>query len=294
MTSSRRAFIRNGSLFLAGAAGALLEPRALAADEKPVLRVGMLTDLHHADLEPKGTRYYRETLGKLRECIARFNEAKADFAIELGDYIDEAPTAELEAANVRAVEAEYAKFKGERHYVLGNHCVWTLTKQQFRDNCAARAEHYSFDKGGFHFVLLDACYRADGVPYGEKNFKWTDTEIPSPEREWLKADLESTNKKTIVCVHQRLDVQNQYGVKSAPQVRQILEESGKVLAVFQGHSHKNDYHEINGIHYCTLAAMIEGSGEENNAYGLLSVFADGALKLDGFRQQKSHAFAAKR
>ena len=89
-------------------------------------------------------------------------------------------------------------------------------------------------------------------------------------------------------IHQRLDVQNDYGVKSSPAVRKILESAGKVSAVIQGHYHQNDYREINGIHYCTLAAMIEGSGAEHNAYALMSVFKDGSLKLEGFRQQKSY------
>ena len=33
--------------------------------------------------------------------------------------------------------------------------------------------------------------------------------------------------------------------------------SGKVLAVLQGHNHHNDYRDIAGIHYCTLAAMVD-------------------------------------
>ena len=32
-------------------------------------------------------------------------------------------------------------------------------------------------------------------------------------------------------------------------------ESGKVLAVLMGHSHKNDYRQIAGIHYCVLRAV---------------------------------------
>lgn len=290
---TRRALLRNGALFLLAAGG--VSSTSLAGDESsaPLLRIGLVTDLHYADQPPRGTRFYRESLAKLRECVNRFNTVPPDFVVELGDLVDEGETVDEEIGFVKVMEKELARLKGERHYVLGNHCVKNLTKQQFRDNCAARAEHYSFDKGDNHFIVLDACYRADGVAYGQRNFKWNDTEIPPAERKWLKADLQATRKKTIVFAHQRLDVQNHYGVKSAPAVRQILEDSGKVLAVFQGHSHQNDYNEIHGIHYCTLAAMVEGSGEKNNAYGMLSLFQDGSLKLDGFRQQKTYQFAAR-
>jgi len=113
--------------------------------------------------------------------------------------------------------------------------------------------------GGYHFVVLDACFRSDGEPYGRKNFNWTDSNIPAAEIEWLKGDLEKTTHKTIAFVHQRLDVEGHYGVKNAAEVRRVLEQSGNVLAVFQGHYHRNDLKEIGGIRYCTLVAMVEGA-----------------------------------
>jgi alkaline phosphatase len=61
-----------------------------------------------------------------------------------------------------------------------------------------------------------------------------------------------------------------------------------VQAVFQGHSHKNDYREIAGIHYCTLRAMVEGSGPENSGASVLTLRPDGSLVLNGFRQQTSY------
>ena len=65
-------------------------------------------------------------------------------------------------------------------------------------------------------------------------------------------------------------------------------ESRRVLAVFQGHSHQNDYREVSGIHYCVFRAMVEGSGEEANGYSVANLFADGSIKIDGFRQQKPY------
>lgn len=291
---SRRAFLRDGTLLLLAAASGEYDAVAAATaagTDRPLLRVGLLTDLHYADRPPAGTRFYRETLPKIRECIARFNEIRPDFAVELGDFIDAAETAEGEIGHLKTIEAEFVRFQGARHYVLGNHCAWTLTKDEFLKNCGARKEFYSFDQGGFHFVILDACFRADGVPYGRRNFNWTDTDIPATERDWLKEDLRTAQGKTVVFVHQRLDVAGDYGVKSGREVRKVLEDSGKVLAVFQGHNHKNDLREINGIHYCTLAAMIEGSGAANSAYGILSILQDGSLRIEGFRQQKSYQLA---
>ena len=265
----------------------------ILAAGQPALRIGLLTDLHYADRAPQGTRHYRETIPKLREAVERFNEARLDFAVELGDLIDEADTVEGEIGHLKTIEREFAKFKGGRHYVLGNHCVWTLTKEQFFANCAAKQPFYAFDRAGFHFVMLDACHRFDGEDYGARNFKWNEAEIPPAQREWLQADLKAAKLPVIVFVHQRLDVTGNYGIKSAPEVRLMLEASGKVLAVFQGHNHVNDLREIGRIPYCTLAAMVEGSGAEKSAYGILDVFRDGTLKVSGFQQQKSHELAAR-
>jgi len=267
---------------------------ALIAAPKPVLRVGLVTDTHYADKPPAGTRFYRESLGKMREAVRRFRDERIDFAVELGDFIDAAPDAATEQQWLRTISQEFAACSPRRHFVLGNHCVQTLAKEEFLAACGASSAHYSFDRKGWHFVILDACYRADATPYRKGNFEWTDSQVPEAQRQWLAADLARAKGDTVVLVHQRLDVGGSYGVKSAEAVREILERSGKVALVLQGHSHKNDLKEINGIPYCTLAAMIEGSGETNSGYAVMELSADGAISIRGFRNQASREFTPTR
>ena len=285
--STRRAFLRNGSLFLLGAS--IDWSRAFAAEEKASrVRIGLVTDLHYADKPPKGTRHYRETLTKLAEAFEKFAAATPDLVVELGDFIDAADSVETEQGYLKAVSGVFAKIPGKKHYVLGNHCVDTLTKREFLDGVGQEKSYYSFDQGGFHFVILDSCFRSDGEPYGRKNSVWYDANLPAAEIEWLKADLKAATNKVVVFAHQRLDESGKQSVNNAKDVRQVLESSGKVLAAFQGHSHKNDLQEINGIHYCTLVAMVEGAGKENNGYSLMDVFEDGSIRLTGFRQQSRY------
>jgi alkaline phosphatase len=284
----RRAFLYEGALVMASFAAGRLLPASAWAEETPALRIGLMTDIHYADVPAYGTRYYRESIAKIREAVVLFNRAKVDFSVELGDYIDAAETLAGEIIHLRTIDKEYARLACERHYVIGNHCVWNLTKNQFLENCGAKQEHYSFDSGNFHFVVLDACYRQDGVPYGNRNSNWLDANIPPPEQAWLQQDLKTTTKPTLVFVHQRLDIESEFGIRNAPTVRRILEKSGRVLAVFQGHNHINDYKDVGGIHYCTLTAMVEGSGMENNAYAVLCIYGDRSLRLEGFRQQKTY------
>ncbi|MBN2314113.1 MAG: hypothetical protein JXM79_09300 [Sedimentisphaerales bacterium] len=76
-------------------------------------------------------------------------------------------------------------------------------------------------------------------------------------------------------------------INNAADVRRILEASGKVLAVFQGHHHAGGYNNIAGIHYYTLKALIEGTGAENNAYAITEIQPGGDIVVTGYRKAES-------
>lgn len=283
---NRRSFLHRGCLWLAGSAG--ISRLARTEEAAPPVRVGLVTDLHYADKDPKGTRHYRETLAKLEEAVEFFRVHEPGFVVELGDFIDAADSVETELGYLKRIQASFEKVAGERHHVLGNHCVDTLTKQEFLGGVGQERSWYSFDRAGVHFVVLDSCFRSDGTPYQRKNFDWKDANLPAEELEWLRSDLADAGGPVIVFAHQRLDRDDVHTVRNAPAARGILERSGKVAAVFQGHSHKNDLVDLGGIHYVTLRAMVEGSGLENNGYSLLEVHKDGSLKLLPGRLQQAY------
>lgn len=287
----RRAFLQGTTLVLT--AGALAGGRLLADDQSAGLRVGLVTDLHYADKPAAGTRHYRETLAKLSEAAERFERDQPEFVVELGDFVDAADSVEVELGYLKTINREFSAICQDRHYVLGNHCVDTLKKEEFLQGVEQERSYYSFERGGFHFVVLDACFRSDGQAYGRKNSHWTDANIPPAELDWLEADLKASGKPVIVFVHQRLDVSTQHGVKNNAAVRRILEDSEKVLAVFQGHSHQNDVHVLEGIPYCTLVAMVEGSGAEQNGFSLMDIAPDGTIHLQGFRKQNTYHWQRK-
>ncbi|NLT69485.1 MAG: alkaline phosphatase, partial [Verrucomicrobiaceae bacterium] len=270
----------------------LLAAPLFAADEA-LVRIGLITDLHYADKDPRGSRHYRDTLLKIAEAGTFFARSDVDFVVELGDLIDAADSVEVEKGYLQRIHREFTSLASERHCVLGNHCVDTLTKSEFLGEVGQAASYYSFDRGGVHFIVLDACFRSDGVAYERKNFVWTDSNLPPAEVEWLRGDLTAATGPVVVFVHQRLDVEDNHGVKNAAAIRDLLEGSGKVLGVFQGHSHKNDRRELGGIHYTTLRAMVEGAGVENNGYALLEIFPGGVMKLTGERLQESHRWTGR-
>lgn len=287
----RRAFLEGGALLLCTGLG-LTANRADAFlnDTRPVLRIGLLTDLHYADRGPNGTRHYRETPRKVVAAAEQLRQSPVELVFELGDLIDSADTVEREQEYVRTIAKQLQELPGRKHYVLGNHCVSRLTKEEFLAAVQQESAHYSFDVEPFHFVVLDACFRNDGEPYGRENFVWTDANIPPQQLAWLQDDLARTQLPTLVFVHQRLDVKDDYGIKNAPAVRDVLEKSRRVIAVIQGHNHKNDYRDLGGIHYVSLQAMVEGNQTTDNAFACAELYADRRIKLTGFANQKSYSF----
>ncbi len=314
----RRHFIIRGSAALAGAAlfdvcrpGRLLAAQSLEGKSTiaPVLRFGIVTDIHYADRDAAGTRVYRDSLGKMKTAVAALNEAaKKDglaFAVTLGDMVDTArdtlddQAVAAEIGLLKTIEAEWAKVAVERHYVLGNHCVFTLTKEEFFANTQAKPAPYSFDvpfkngAGALHFVVLDACFITGGAPYGRRNADWKDANIPASQVQWLADDLVKTKNPVIILAHQRLDGvtvngAGDYQVKNAAEVRAVLEKSGKILAVLQGHSHQNFLETVNGVPYCVLRAMVEDPGAPNNAFATVEVFSDHSVAIHGNFRQASY------
>ena len=266
-------------------------PSAILSEPQPSspLRIGLISDVHYADLPTAGNRHYRDSISKMREAVTAFNLAKVDRVICLGDLIDTGATIKKELGHLKTIRKEIDRLEAPIHYVLGNHCVWSLTKDEFLTGVGQSSAYLSQSIHGVRLILLDACHRADGVAYGRQNFDWKDAEIPEAQQAWLRTTLEESKEPALVFVHHRLDLENHYAVKSAASVRQILQESQKVAAVFQGHNHLNEHKTIEGIHYLTMQAMIEGIWPQQNAFSILSFdSAKGELIIEGHHSQSSY------
>jgi predicted MPP superfamily phosphohydrolase len=258
------------------------------------VRFGIVTDCHYADADTLGTRFYRESLEKLNECVSLMSAERADFLIELGDIKDQnsPPVEQRTLSYLQAIEKVFQGFNGPTYHVLGNHDVDSISKKQFltnvnNTNIKSGRSYYSFDLNSLRCIVLDANYRTNGTDYDHGNFDWTDANIPSEELDWLREDLAAAPGPVIVFTHQLLDGTGSVYINNAADVRQILQASGKVLAVFQGHHHSGSYSNIAGIHYYTLKALVEGSGPENNSYAIAEVHPDGSITITGYRKAVS-------
>lgn len=271
-----------------------------------IARFGMVTDLHYADMDPRINRYYRESIPKLNECVDLMNQEKVDFLIEMGDFKDiKDKDVQQTLQFLKDIESEFRKFNGPRYHVMGNHDMDFISKIQFLNEIRNAGfpyaqSYYSFNSGLVHFVVLDANFTSDGKPYDSGRFDWKDCFIPKRQLSWLEGDLRENDKPTIIFCHQLLDAPG-YPTKLAhffpsnsAEVRKILEDSGKILAVFQGHYHKGGFSVINDIPYYTLKALIEGSGESNNSYAIVEVENDFSIRIKGYRTATSEELKPKK
>jgi alkaline phosphatase len=261
-------------------------------------RFGIVADCHYADADAAGTRFYRESLDKLTECVTLMNAQKLDFLIELGDFKDQdrTPVEQKTLCYLEAVERVFRGCAGPRYHVLGNHDMDSISKRQFlgrveNTNVDPGRSYYSFDVNGLRFVVLDANYRSDGADYDHGDFDWTDANIPADELTWLKRRLDEAPGPVIVFIHQLLDGVGSVYVKNAADVRPILQSCGKVLAVFQGHHHPGSYSNMAGIHYYALRALVEGTGLENNSCAIAEVHPDGNIVITGYWKTQSRQLA---
>jgi hypothetical protein len=293
---TRRDFLK--SSVVAGVSAAVLGIDRKTAFSETGLRFGIVTDAHYAEADPQFNRYYRESVEKMTECVEFMNEQKVEFLIELGDFKDQntPPVEEKTMSYLQSIERSFRKFNGPTYHVLGNHDMDSLSKEQFLQNVTntdipAGSTYYGFDRKGVHFIVLDANFLADGTAYDHGNYKWNETYVSEAELAWLRKDLADTKLPSIVFCHQQLGGLEMTDVQNADKVRTILQESGKVLAGFDGHNHAGGYKVIEGIHHYTLKAMVEESGRDNSSYAIVEIKPDKNVIVTGYRKAVSRDFS---
>lgn len=215
--------------------------------ESKAIRIGWITDLHHG--------YIKDATKRLEMFLAEASERKLDFILQGGDFCHPAPEA-------KAFVHLWNQYRGERYHVLGNHDMDLGSKEDVMNFWGMKEKYYSFDKGDFHFVVLDCNYIfKDGqyVDYANSNYyiDQQNRDLINPEQiEWLKSDLEKTSKQTIIISHQAFDeIWDGWSVPNRHLVRKVIDDCNnrtdfqKVIACFCGHHHVDDHSYINKVHY---------------------------------------------
>ncbi len=256
-------------------------------------RFGLCTDSHYSEKEALEDKHYAEALLKMEEFVKTANRLDPDFVIHLGDFKDEdlLPDPESTLHYLRKMEEAYSRFKGRRYHCVGNHDLDSITKAQFlghventgQDNSSG---HYSFELSSIRFLVLDANFDAEGKDhFFRQGGDWQDPVMPREQIDWLEDQLAQSEGPCVVFCHHPLFayVKNghSYHVSNCPEVRKVLEASGKVVAVFNGHMHEEMFHEINGIQYLAMNSMLEGTFIQRTCFYFIEIDKD-ELRIDRF------------
>ncbi|QDT00378.1 metallophosphoesterase family protein [Adhaeretor mobilis] len=185
------------------------------------LTLGLVADVHQDVIQDAHER--------LRMFIDQMKQDKPDAIIQLGDFA-------IPISNNQPFLDTWNSFDGPKYHVLGNHDTdGGYRKQQTMEWWGMPERYYSFDKHGFHIVVLD------GNDSNPEPWEGYPRYIDAEQQDWLAQDIEGTGLPTLVICHQSLEAER--GVDNRDQIRKILEAANakaghsKVFACLSGHHH---------------------------------------------------------
>lgn len=235
-TTTRRSFLG------LAAATALRLPLAvnLRAESAPdTLRIGLVADVHHDVIHDGHARLLAFTEDMKRR--------SPDLVVQMGDF------AIPHKYNQPFLDLWHSQAMPKYH-ILGNHDMDDgFNKKQVMEWYGMERSYYSFDRSGFHIVVLD------GNDPNPRPWKGYDRYIGPEQQAWLAEDLSATKSPVLVLVHQSLE--HSWGVANGSKIRAILEAANrdagwkKVFACLSGHSHCDYLREIEGIPYVQINSM---------------------------------------
>lgn len=220
------------------------------------LRIGVISDLHHL-------QFNVPEVARMKSFMDAVMKESPDFIIQCGDFCRPKKSEEI--------MAQWNRFTGPKYHVLGNHDMDVCDKATIMKLWGMEKPYYSFDQGGYHFVVMDRNFlrKEDKTLEDYNNSNWGPLPSPmrsftdQPQLEWLKQDLATAQHPVIVFMHQPVFLSDFYQeLGNADEILAIFDDAnlaakqaGKntgVMAVFMGHDHDDRYGARNGVHYFLL------------------------------------------
>lgn len=256
---------------------------------------GVVSDVHFGP-----AAYFRGKLRKLtadaepllRGALEALRPSAPAFVVNLGDDLED-ESREADLARYRRCLEVLGAGPAPVVHVAGNHdlvhlapaellAAWRDAPNVLAPCRAAERLFYSFDLGGFHFVVLWS--------QEEKDVR---VSIDAEQLRWLEADLAATRLPVVVLVHHSLADQDLRGsrwfeglphiclIQERAAVRRVL-EGADVRLVLNGHLHRSHCDVVGGIPYVTLQSLVENldddaPGRPARAFACVRLAAGGTL-----------------
>jgi manganese-dependent ADP-ribose/CDP-alcohol diphosphatase len=255
---------------------------------KQLLQIGIISDPQYCHCSPSNTRYYPQTLGKLRTAIDTINSYKPDFVITLGDVTDRYDQ------DLDSILPLYGLLEAPRYFLLGNHefeSIEDSAKKYIVSKLDMPDYYYSFVKNNWRFLVLDGTElltytiplhpelegEGDSIRQsiaGAVNAAISNGGIGKKQQGWIKqqlSDAYSLKQEVIVFCHFPVyPAGNRKNLWNSEAIIELLESYPNVVAYIAGHNHPGNYGVKSGKHYITHKAMVET--ESVNSFSVFSIF----------------------
>ncbi len=234
------------------------------------MKLGIFTDSHYSSSEITcSVRHNSKALDRIKIAAEHFKNEGCDCIICLGDLTDREDSHESEIENLEKIAWVLKHTHIPTTVVMGNHDGFSFSVEEFYGILGNECLPKTVRTDGNTLIFLDACYYGDGEKYRPGRDDWTDTFLPSAECDRLSDTLKSCCDRAYVFIHQSLDcdIRSDHRVLNAEAVCEIIERSGKVKSVFQGHYHPGYESVHGGVKYVTLPALCE----RENAYFVVEI-----------------------
>jgi len=257
--------------------------------QQAVIRFGIIADPQYADTDPEGTRFYRNSLDKLKTAVTDFNQQQVPFLINLGDVTDRNPR------DLDTVLSVINQFSGKVYTIPGNHDYKNITDNGvLYKKLGMPAPYYSFKKGNWRFIMLNtneiAAYSNVKNTDNERELREMMTNIKVAGRKngydynggisqkqlvWLKKELEKADRKNdnvLIFSHHPLGCAPGLTALNDQEIMSVITPFKCVKGVIAGHHHPGAFCEIGTIPCIVLQGMVET--KDQNSYGVIELYPD--------------------
>ncbi|HRY82186.1 MAG TPA: metallophosphoesterase [Candidatus Moranbacteria bacterium] len=232
----------------------------------PDLVIGAMADLH---AESRTYEMISTFTKKVQERLEE--EGKADFIIELGDFIEnrnkygkgmKKQPREEGLAEWKKADSSFLGYT-PRYHVVGNHEMFSFFKNDYEELIGLNS-YYSFLVKGYQIIVLDSNYNLfsgrDVELNNEEEGAYAGA-IPKEEMQWLEERLKEEDKN-IIFVHHPL-----YSVKKSVEIENLLKKyNKKIVLIASGHKHKTRSLTFAGIDYIDMPSL-----ELQKQYAIISI-----------------------
>lgn len=272
--------------------------------DDPLITFGVIADTQYANCEPEGSRYYRNSLEKVEECVDYFNEQGVQFTVSLGDVTDR------DFNDLDSVLMRLELLENDIYHITGNHDYKGVTNNRvLYTKLKMPSEYYFFKQENWVFIMLNT---NEVAPYanvagtkkekqlsellkeikssgGKQGAKWNGG-ISHKQLQWLDKRLAKCEKKgynVLVFSHHPLYPSTEFTALNNMEILEVVGRYTCVKTIFAGHHHAGEFAYYKDIPVITIEGMIETP--DSNSYGIVKLYDD-KIVLEGKGRMKSRTF----